>query len=117
MASGNAIKSGQLGCSGDIPAEIITEHLQEVIPEESCGRLVKPSWCTDDQTGPTISRSVSQQNQPKIRMNHDIVLPFPLEPDPTSIGKAHFTVSGETPEHGDDMFRSFVCLVDDYDSA
>lgn len=69
------------------------------------------------QTRRTISRSVSQQNQPKIRVNHDIILPFPAEPDPTPVGKAHLAMPSEALEHSDYMFRSFVCLIYNYHPA
>ena len=39
---------GRLGCSSDVPAEVITEHLQEVVPEESYGRCVIPSSHADE---------------------------------------------------------------------
>ena len=50
-------------------------------------------------------------------MNHDVILPVPDEPDPASVGKAHLTMSSETPEHGNDMFRGLVRLIYDYHST
>ena len=97
--------------------EVVPKNLEEVISEESCKveRYNLAKIPEGEIFTLTISRSIRQQNKPKVWMDDDIGVSLSLLTNSPSVGKTQLSVPRQALENCDDMLCGLVRLVDDDD--